>query len=147
MRVILLKNHKSLGRTGELKEVSEGYARNYLIPQKIAKVADEKSITDFKLQVKQKQKKQQQYLQKKEEFIKNLDRQQINITRPANESGVLFAQVKSVDVLNELKKLNFFWDDIKVADCHLKNIGEHWVKILFSDQSSLAIKINILKQP
>lgn len=146
MKVILLKSYKKLGQAGELKEVSEGYARNFLIPQKIVKVADDKSVKDFKIQKKQHEKKVLKTNAIKQEFIRKLNQQVIDIFRPANEAGVLFAQVKKEDVLEALKKYNLPNIDIKISDCHFKSLGNHQVNIEFFDKTNFKFFINIKSQ-
>ena len=146
MRVILIKSHKKLGLAGELKEVNESYARNYLIPQKIVKIADNKSVQDFKIKKELHEKKVLKYNSLKQDFIKKLKQQNIEITRPANEVGVLFAQVKKEDIWAALKQYNLFNADIKIFDCHFKNLGSQLVKIEFPDKTSHEFTINIKAQ-
>lgn len=143
MKVLLLKTYKNLGKAGELKEVSDGFARNYLIPQKIAKVADTKSIKDFKIQKKIQEQKNLKYQIIKQNFINRLNKQKIEIVRPANEIGVLFAQVKKEDILETLKQYNVFNPDIKISDCHFKKIGKQKIKVEFPDKSFYEFTINI----
>ncbi len=143
MKVILLKSYKNLGRAGELKEVNEGYARNFLIPQKIVKVADDKSINDFKIQKKQQEKKFLKINAIKQEFINKLNQHKIEIIRPANEAGVLFAQVKKDDIAAVLQQYNLPNIDIKISECHFKNIGNHQVEINFPDKTNYQLVINI----
>lgn len=146
MKVLLLKSHKKLGQAGELKEVSDGYARNYLIPEKIAKIADTKSVQDFKNKKQLQEKKIIKFNTIKQNFIKKLNQQDIEITRPANESGVLFAQVKKEDILEALKSNNLSVVDLKIFDYHFKNIGNHLVKIEFPDKTFHEFTINIKAQ-
>lgn len=143
MKVILLKSYKNLGRAGELKEVNDGYARNFLIPQKIVKVADDKSINDFKIQKKQQEKKILKINSIKQEFINKLNQHKIEIIRPANEAGVLFAQVKKDDIAAVLQQYNLPNIDIKISECHIKNIGNHQVEINFPDKTNYQFVINI----
>lgn len=146
MRVILLKSHKKLGQAGELKEVNESYARNYLIPQKIVKIADNKIVQDFKNKKKLQEKKVLKYNTLKQDFIKKLNQQKIEIIKPANDVGVLFAQVKKEDIMSALEKYNLFNADIKIFDCHFKNLGSHLVKIEFPDKTTHEFTINIKAQ-
>ncbi len=146
MRVILLKSHKKLGQAGELKEVNEGYARNYLIPQKIVKIADNKTVEDFRNKEKLQEKKVLKYNTFKQDFIKKLSQKNIEITRIANDSGVLFAQVKKEDIISALQNYNLFNSDIKIFDCHFKNLGSQLVKIEFPDKTTHEFTINIKAQ-
>ena len=64
MKVILLKDVKGTGKKGEVKEVSDGYARNFLLPKKMAKVADNQAVKELKEQNKSAEKKLKKNMKK-----------------------------------------------------------------------------------
>ncbi len=104
MKVILLKDVKKLGKTGDIVKVSDGYARNYLFPKKLAIEATEKNIKalekqkSFQLQTAQHQKEKALKLKDELEKIK------ITIKKKAGENGKLFGSVTSNEIAKLLSK-------------------------------------------
>lgn len=102
MKVILLKDDKKLGKKGAVVDVAEGYARNFLLPQKVAVIADDRNIQ----QAKQQQSTEKFHAQVREDQAKILASQisKVEITIPVKvgENGKLFGSVTSKDVADAL---------------------------------------------
>ena len=115
MKVILLKEDKKLGKKGEIVEVSEGYARNFLLPKQLAMVADERNIN----QAKQQKDTEKFHAKMREDQAKVLASQiaklEITLTVKVGENGKLFGSITSKDVADAvIKETNMDIDRRKI---------------------------------
>ena len=145
MQVILIENVKSLGKKGELKEVSEGYARNFLIPKKIAEIATEEAIEELKKNqdaLKTKERQEEEMLRKQASEIQG---KKILIKAKA-EKGKLFGSIGAREIVSELRKQGF---DIQEKSITLKgiikNTGEKEIFIDFGKNIKTKIIVSIEK--
>jgi large subunit ribosomal protein L9 len=147
MKVILLQDVKKIGKKGEAKNVADGYARNFLLPQKLAQVASEQSLQNLnrkkEQEISKKQvKKEQEYAYQEMmhsptfslEFLKN-----------ASESGVLFGSLQENEIVRELKKKNICIDPKNILIQNpIKSVGEHRIHIRFPiSQKTISCRIII----
>ncbi len=130
MKVILLKEIKGLGRAGEIKEVSDGYAGNFLLPKKLAVMATPTAIQHWaRLKDGQEKKKEKQVSQVKE-LAKKLSGLKLTIARKSNEQGHLFASVNEQKVVELLAEQGLVVDKKRIIiEKPVKEIGEHQIKI------------------
>lgn len=103
MKVILIKDVQNLGHAGEVKEVSGGYAKNFLIPGGYAKIATESIVKKAEETRAQKAVDAKQELEKVKELAQKLDGQSVTIKAKADQSKKLYAAVKPEDVAEALK--------------------------------------------
>lgn len=147
MKIIYIKNTQKGNKIGEIKEVSSGYAQNFLIPQKIAVPATKQNIDKIQ-KSKQKQKKGSVINTKKtENLIKQLAGVEIKLKEKANEKGTLFAAISEKEICSELEKQNIRIDykNLKLSK-HIKKIGEHDVEVELNHSTKTKIKIIIEKE-
>lgn len=132
MRVILLQDIKNLGKKYEIKEVKDGYARNFLFPQGKAKPATRENMTWLKIQKEKKAKEAEESLKKTQELVSKIDGQEIIIPVKIGKKGELFEKVSQQKIVEKLKELGF---EIKKKQINLKEpikeLGEFPVKISF----------------
>lgn len=141
MRVILLENILSLGQRGEIKEVSDGYAINYLLPQKKALVATASNITKLQKTVVSPQAR----VASQQRIYKILENQTLNFARKVSDKGHLFQALGPEDIVSTLaEKYNI---NIKPkwlkGSVHLKTLGEHKINISMPDQPVLSLRVDI----
>lgn len=132
MKVILLKDVKSIGKAGDVKEVSNGYARNFLFPGKLAQVATPELIKRAEAQKADLVKKSEEELEKTEKLASELDGFVIKIKAKANEEGKLFGSIKPEMIREVLikEKLNIGGISAeKISTESIKELGEHKVSI------------------
>lgn len=146
MKVILMQNVKGLGRVGEVKSVSDGHARNFLFPRKLAKVADAGGLKE----VESLQKKQEAMSLKDkantEKAIVILASTAIEFQKKASPAGTLFSSVTKHEIAQELTKkagVKIESDMILITEQgeHLKHIGEHMITIDLGDGVKAPTKV------
>ncbi|RDY25508.1 50S ribosomal protein L9 [Romboutsia weinsteinii] len=106
MKVILLKDVKGTGKKGEMKEVSDGYARNFLFPKKMAVVADNTSVKELNEKNKSQEIKAQKEYEAAVELGKKMEEMNVVIYSKAGDGGRLFGSITSKDIAEQLKKQN-----------------------------------------
>ena len=104
MKVILLKDVKGTGKKGEMKEVSDGYARNFLLPKKMAIVADNTAVKELNEKNKAAENKAQKEYEAAVELGKKMEEMNIVMYSKAGDGGRLFGSITSKDIAEQLKK-------------------------------------------
>ncbi len=104
MKVILLQDVKSIGKKGELKEVSDGYARNFLLPRKLAKEANAQAMNEFKNAEAAKEYKVKKETEKAQENAKALSGKTVKIPAKVGQNGKLFGSVTAKELAEEIAK-------------------------------------------
>ncbi|HJV45388.1 MAG TPA: 50S ribosomal protein L9 [Bacillota bacterium] len=124
MKVILQQDVKGQGKRGQLVEVSEGYARNFLFPKNLAVEATGGNMKTFEQQKKSQEKRQQEEKGQAEKFAKELENITITIPAKTGEGGRLFGAVSTKQISDALKKANLDIDKRKlVLDEPIKTLG------------------------
>ena len=103
MKIILSKDVKSLGKKGDVVEVSDGYARNYILPRKLGIEASNKNMNDLKLQKANQEKIAQEQLEKAQEFARALEEDEVVLSIKAGEGGRTFGSVSSKEIAQGYK--------------------------------------------
>jgi large subunit ribosomal protein L9 len=147
MRVILLQDIKNVGKKYEIKEVKNGYARNFLFPNGLAKAATRETLEWLKVQKELNEKKAEEELKKVQEFASSLDGLEITIPVKVGEDGQLFESITSQKIFEKLKELGF---EIKKPQIILaepiKELGEYPLKIKFEHNLESEIKIIVIEE-
>ena len=148
MKVILLKDVKGTGKKGEVKEVSDGYAKNFLLPKKMAVVADNTNIKELNEKNKSKENKAQKEYEAAVELGKKMEDMSITIYSKAGEGGRLFGSVSSKQIVEELKKQHDLKVDKKKIDLPhgIQALGYTNVKIKLHSQVEGTIKVHVVEQ-
>lgn len=143
MKVLFLKDIPALGQKGDIREVKNGYGRNFLIPQGLARVADEKDIRESAMIEAQRRVKSQLRQKNIEDYIARLGEVSLQFARKANEKGHLFAAVSAHDIAHSLKLKGFRDIEEKhILNVPIKTVGEHKA-ILRVNNQDITIKIEI----
>ena len=147
MQVILIENVPSLGKAGDLVKVSDGYGRNYLIPQKKAILATEKGLKVVEHQrrlVKQRLEKGKKDAEKLGLQIEQLS---CTFTRTVGESGKLFGSVTSMDIENYLKENGIEVDRKKISlEEPIKNLGMFSVPIKVHPEVTTHLRVWVVQE-
>lgn len=131
MKIILLQDVKSLGKKGQIVNVSDGYARNYVIPKKIGVEATEKNKNDLKLQKAHEDKVAAQKLAEAQEMAKKLDGLKITVKMKIGEGGKAFGSISAKEITAAAKSqhdLDLDKKKIQLAE-PIRTLGAHEVPI------------------
>jgi len=147
MKVILIKDIEKLGKKYEVKEISSGYARNYLIPKKLAVQATDKLLKWVEVKREEQEKKAEEKLEKVTNSVSKIDGLEVEISVKVGEEDQLFEKINQQKISDALKELGY---DIKKTQIELKEplqeIGEFPVKLKFPDSLEAEIKVIITEE-
>ena len=131
MKLILLQNVKSLGKAGDVVNVSDGYARNMLLPKGIAVEANDKNKNDLKLKKQHEEKLAADRLQDAKDLAKKLEGIKITVKMKAGENGKAFGSVSSKEIAEAAKAQHALELDKKKIqlDEPIRTFGLHEVPI------------------
>ncbi|HCI60157.1 50S ribosomal protein L9 [Ruminococcus sp.] len=145
MKVILLQDVKSLGKKGELVEASDGYARNYLLPRKIAREANAQAMNEYKNAENSKNFKIATQKAQAEQQKKMLEGKKFVMTAKAGQGGRLFGSITAKQVAEEIKKqYNIVVDKRKVVlECDIKEFGTYKAEVKLYTGISANIDVQV----
>jgi len=147
MQVILLENVPSLGKAGDLVNVSNGYGRNYLIPQKKALLATEKSLKAIEHQKRQVQQRTEKTKKDAEKMAQRIEKLSCTFVKTVGESGKLFGSVTSMDIENYLKENGIEVDRKKISlEEPIKNLGVFTVPIKLHPEVPTHLKVWVVQE-
>ncbi|MFZ2226635.1 MAG: 50S ribosomal protein L9 [Candidatus Moraniibacteriota bacterium] len=143
MQVILIQDVKNLGKKGDVKNVSDGYARNFLLAKKLAQVATKEAIEKIETQRKKEQLAELANLEKLRALASALKNKTIQF-KAAGKKGKLFGSISAKDIAGELKKQNLdVAERAIVLDASIKKMGEYEVKIVLEKDIEAKIRIAV----
>lgn len=146
MKIVLQKDISNLGEAGDIKNVSKGYARNYLLPKKLvilANDANKKALLHQQKLIKIKKDKRRKQSEKLFDVLSNLE---LTFPTHAGEEGKLFGSVTSIDIAKKLKEHGFEIDKRKVLqDIPIKQLGRYTVPIRLHDGLTAEVTVNVVK--
>lgn len=136
MKVILLEDVKSLGKKGQIVNVSDGYARNMIIPRKLGLEATEKNLNDLKLKQKHEEKLAAQKLQDARQLASDLEKIKITVAMKAGENGKVFGSIAAKEIAQAAKDQHGLDLDKKKIQLSepIKTFGMHQVPIRLHTQ-------------
>ncbi|MDQ5938689.1 MAG: large subunit ribosomal protein [Patescibacteria group bacterium] len=148
MKVILLENIPGVGQKGDVKEVSEGHAMNFLLPQKKAILATAQSVKYFQHQKDEQEKNLAEQQSKYSKIVKNLNNQSLNFIGKTSAQKNLFAGIGIDEIINFVKK-NYNLDihsNWFVENYFFKTIGKFPVVLKLPSNAKISLTI-IIKSP
>ena len=144
MKVILQKDVKDLGKVGELVTVSEGFARNFLFPRKLASEATEKRVKEYEHLKRVAETKKKKALAERQELLNKINGTTVTFKLAAGETDKLFGTVTTTDISKELQKAGFSVDrrDI-VLEEPIKILGQHKAVVRYAEGLEAKIQISV----
>ena len=147
MKVILKEDVQNLGQQGDVVEVKPGYARNYLMPQKLAILftkQQKKSIEEAQIVEKRKLEREKDQL---ESVLKKVEDLNLSLKMQSEEDDKLFGSVTKLDIVKLLEE-NGITIDKKYIDLSspIKTLGEHKVNIVFTKEMSASFTLAVEKE-
>ena len=147
MKVILLEDVKSVGQKGELVNTSDGYAKNFLFPKKLAVEATKSNLNDFELKQKAEAKRKKEEFEQAQAMAKELENKIVTVKVKTGENGKLFGSVTNKEVAEEIVKqtgLEIDKKKVSIGD-PIKMVGERTAVIKLHPKVSAEIAIKIVE--
>jgi large subunit ribosomal protein L9 len=148
MKVILLQDVENLGKEGDVVEVRRGYARNYLLPRKLAVLATEASISQIEAIRRKKVMAEEKELQEAQALKKLLDGRVLEFRKKAGETGKLYGSLTSKEIAERIAQEIGREFDRKYIDLEepIKDLGEHRVRVNLGRGVTATLTVNILPE-
>ena len=145
MKVILLQDVKSVGKKGDVVEVSDGYAKNFIFKKKLGKLADTKNLNDLKLQKANEEKVAAQNLADAQEFSKEIEKKTVVVKLKAGEGDKPFGSVSSKEIAQEAKSQHDMDIDKKkiVINDPIKSLGTYEVTVKLHPKVTGTIRVRV----
>ena len=148
MKVILLENVKSLGKKGEIVNVNDGYARNFILPKKMGVEATGKNLNDLKLQKNNEKKVAQENLDAAKELAAELSAGKVELAIKVGEGGRTFGSVSSKEIAVAVKdqmQLDIDKKKIQLKES-IKSLGTHIVTVKLHPEVSAELKVVVKEE-
>jgi large subunit ribosomal protein L9 len=147
MKVILLQDIKNMGKKGDVLEASDGYARNYLFPRKLAQEATAENLHIINQKKENERKKKLAEIEEAQALAEKLKGKEIKIVAKSGEHGRLFGAITNKDVADTIKKqYNIDIDKKKVVIDTIKQIGMYDAEVKLYAEVSTKMKVVVSEQ-
>ena len=148
MKVILLQDVKSLGKKGEIVNVNDGYARNFILPKKMGVEATGKNLNDLKLQKNNEKKVAQEHLDAAKELAGMLGEGKVELAIKVGEGGRTFGSVSSKEIAAAVKEqmgLDVDKKKIQLKEA-IKSLGTHIVNVKLHPEVTAELKVIVKEE-
>ena len=147
MKVILKDDVKNVGNMGDIVKVSDGYARNYLVPRGLAVEASSKNIKSVEHQKRIIQEKAKKIKMSAQELADRISKVTLVLKANAGEEGKLFGSVTTMDIADALKNEGFEVDKKKISlDEPIKRLGEHTVSVKIHPEIVTNVTVQVVQE-
>ncbi|NLX77870.1 MAG: 50S ribosomal protein L9 [Clostridiaceae bacterium] len=148
MKVILLQDVKNLGKKNTLVNVSDGYARNYLIPRGLAVEATPSALNEMKMRENAEKTRKENELSSARKLADKLNGARITIATKAGENGKLFGSITTKDIADKIEQEHKVQVDRKkiVLPDAIKSIGDYDIELKLYTGVSATIKVQVVNQ-
>lgn len=144
MKIILQQEVEKLGERGEVKEVADGYARNYLIPKGLAIEATPKALKDLETHQKLMERKEKEEVEKMKALGEKLDQKEITLQAKVGSGGKLFGSITSKDIAGALEKSGVKLDRRKIdLSDPIRGLGTYAVPVKLHPEITAEIKVTV----
>ena len=144
MKVILLQDVEDVGKKYEVKEVKDGYARNFLIPQKLVKLANKKNMQWLESQKDELELEAVEDLKKVQELASKIDEMEVSISVKVGPEGQMFEAINQTKIAERLKEMGYEVKKSQITlEKPLKEVGEFPVKLNLDHNLEAEIKVII----
>lgn len=145
MKVILLQDVKSLGKKGEIVNVSDGYARNFIFKKNLGVEANGKNMNDLKLQKQNEEKVAQENLENARELARKLEAGKVELSIKTGEGGRTFGSVSSKEIAMAVKEqMGYELDKKKIQIKEsIKTPGMHLVPVKLHQKVTAELKVHV----
>lgn len=146
MKVVFLKDVKGQGKKGDVKEISDGYVRNFLLPKGLVSVATDGSLKVLDQQQKSEAKRKEQEKQDAEALAAKMKEMTVTIKAKSGEGGRLFGAITSKQIAEELEKAKLKIDKRKILlDDAIRTMGVTNVSVKLHHEVTATIKVHVVE--
>jgi len=146
MKVILKAKVKGVGNPGDVKEVADGYARNFLLPKGLAEIADASSLKKLEQQKKSADKREERELANSQSLKEKIEDLKLTYKVKAGEGGRLFGSVTSKDIADELSRMGIKVDRRKIILTEpIRQLGSYQLEIRLHPQVTANLNFEVEK--
>ncbi|ATO49374.1 50S ribosomal protein L9 [Brevibacillus laterosporus] len=147
MKVIFLKDVKGQGKKGEIKELSEGYVRNFLLPRGLVKEATDGNVKNLEAQKKSEDKRKEQEKLEAQQLAEKMNEMTVKIKGKAGEGGRLFGAISSKQVVEALEEqFNVKVDKRKLDMEPIRSLGVTQVKTKLHHDVVAILKVHVVEE-
>lgn len=148
MKVILLEDVKSLGKKGEIVNVSDGYARNFLFTKKLGLEANKQNLNDLKLQKAHDEKVARQIYEEALAFAEEIKKMEVKASLKTGEGGRVFGSISTKEICAEVKKQYKVDIDKKKMQLQepIRSLGVHMVPVRIHPKVTAELKVKVLEE-
>ncbi len=144
MKVLLCEDVEKLGWLGDIVEVKNGYARNFLLPQGLAMVPSEANVRSLAEEKARRAEIRLVARKEKEKLAQAVDGAEVSITTKANEQGHLFGSVTEKDIAEDLRRQGFaVADEMVRMDGHIKEVGSRDVVLKVAADLTATVRVRV----
>lgn len=146
MKIILREDVEKLGQAGDVVEVADGYARNFLLPKKLAVQAKPGKLEEIKKMEKKKRKQEEARREEAQEQAGKMEEAKLVFPVKAGEQGRLFGSVTSQDIADKFEEKGFEIDRRNIdLEENIKELGEHQISIKIFKDISAEITVEVVE--
>jgi large subunit ribosomal protein L9 len=147
MKVILKDDVKNVGSMGDIVKVTDGYARNYLVPKGLAVEASSKNVKSVEHEKRIIQEKAKKIRNSAQDLSDRISKVTLVMKANAGEEGKLFGSVTTMDIAEALKNEGFDIDKKKISlDEPIKRLGEHTVNIKIHPEITTNVTVQVVQE-
>lgn len=147
MKVIFLQDVKGQGKKGEVKDLSEGYVRNFLLPKKLVKEATDSNVKTLDAQKRSEEKRKEQEKLEAQELGKKLEELTVKVAGKAGEGGRLFGAISSKQVAQALEdQFKIKVDKRKLEMEAIRALGVTQIKVKLHNEVTVTLKVHVVEE-
>ena len=148
MKVLLLDNLRGIGYMGDVKEVRDGYARNYLFPRKLAKLATKITEKEVAALRTKREIALEQEQNRAAEAATKLRDISISVTEKANDTGTLFASIGKREIVRSIREVSGVQlaEDMILSDDPIKTVGDHTIELRLSSEIHVTVTLRVVAE-
>jgi len=148
MKIVLLEDVANVGRAGEVKEVADGYGRNFLLPKKLALLATHSALKAAEVQLQKEKEKQQHFDAEITKLAQQIEGLLITFKERVSSEDRLYGSVRDSDIARELSQLtglDIAKEKIELEE-PIRQLGEYEVAVRLSEDLAPKIKVDVTKE-
>lgn len=147
MKVILKQDVKGTGKKGEILEVSDGFAKNFLLKKGLAEQASAVAVNSLKIQKEAEERRRAEEIKAIRELAQKMDKAEVTVAIRCGENGKVFGSVTSKEIASKLEDLGYAVDKKKILlKDSIKTIGQYPVEVRLMEKVSAKIYVNVVPE-